>query len=156
MPELIKDVTTEGHWPLQGQAFSSLFDKYIAFSVADAASIDYVTDCAKYLNSWNEETIESLCQACIRYCNEFRSMIGEEPRQFSSYRDVLKLVSPISLIIPNAQFPEPVAHLELRCEWEEEHGMEWIVRGNKVLYVGGFNGQNPWNSFAPKKSWNYA
>lgn len=156
MPELIKEVTTEGDWALQGQVFFSLFDKYIAFSVEDAASIEYVAECAQYLNSWNEVSIESLCQACIRYCNGFRSMIGEEPMQFSSALDVLKYVYPTTLIIPNPEFSEPVAHLELNCEWEEEHGMEWIVRGNDVLYVGGFNGQNPWGNYALKKSWNYA
>ncbi len=156
MRELITEVTTEGDWPLQGQVFFSLFERYIAFAVEDAAPIEYVAKCAEYLNSWDEETTESLCQACIRYCNDFRSMIGEDPMQFSSSRDVLKLAYPTTLIVPNPEFPEPVAHLELNCEWEEEHGMEWIVRGRDVLYVGGFNGQNPWRSYVPKKIWNYA
>ncbi|MEK8032871.1 hypothetical protein AACH06_18785 [Ideonella sp. DXS29W] len=156
MQELVKEVTTEGNWPLQGQVFLSLFDRYIPFAVEDEASIEYVIQCAEYMNSWSEETIESLCQACIRYCNDFREMIGEDTIEFSSPREVLELVHPTSLIVPNPDFPEPVAHLELNCDWEEEHGMEWIVRGAKVLYVGGFNGQSPWESFVPKKSWNYA
>lgn len=156
MPEIIKDVTTEGYWPLQGQVFSTLFERYINFSVEDAAPVEYVIICAQYLNSLDEEMIESLCQACIRYCNDFRSMVGEEPIDFSSYRDVLKLIYPSTLIVPNQKFPEPVARLELNCEWEEEHGMEWIIRGREILYVGGFNGQNPWNSYVPKESWNYA
>jgi hypothetical protein len=156
MKELVKEVTTTGRWPLQGQVYFSLFDRYITFVVEEDATIEYVTQCAEYLNAWSEETIESLCQASIRYCNDFRSMIGEDELQFSSSREVLKLVRPTMLIVPNPEFPEPIAHLELSCDWEEEHGMEWIVRGNQVLYVGGFNGRNPWESFEPKESWNHA
>lgn len=156
MPELIKDVTTEGRWALQGQVFFALFDRYIPFVVEDAATVEYVTQCAEYLNSWSDETIDALCLACIRYCNDFRDMVGEDLIEFASPRDVLKLIHPSSLIVPNPEHPEPVAQLELNCDWEEEHGMEWILRGTEVLYVGGFNSQNPWGNFLPKKSWNYA
>ena len=44
----------------------------------------------------------------------------------------------------------------LRVGKEEEHGMEWIIRGNKVLYVGSFNGEDPMGDFSLKNEWNYA
>jgi hypothetical protein len=64
----------------------------------------------------------------------------------------LKHIFPSLLIVPFSNgLNEPVIHLELNCTWEEEHGMEWIIRGNKVLYVGSFNGEDPMGDFSLKK-----
>lgn len=51
---------------------------------------------------------------------------------------------------------EPVLHMEMNCDWEEEHGMEWIVRGDEILYVGQFTGENPMRDFSTKGGWSYA
>ncbi|KQT42496.1 MULTISPECIES: hypothetical protein [unclassified Methylophilus] len=157
MKPLLKNVSTEGFWPLQGEAFLTLFDRYVPFAVEDASGINYVEKCVEYFNALDSEIIDDLCLASIRYCNDFLEMVGEDPKQFNSPRDVLPLVIPSTLIIPNEEIPgQPVAHFELNCDWEPEHGMEWIVRDNKVLYVGGFNGSDPWGEYLEKPSYNYA
>ncbi|MBI1891272.1 MAG: hypothetical protein HYS18_11530 [Burkholderiales bacterium] len=157
MEPLLKDITTEGYWPLQGQVYCRLFDRYIDFSVEDTATIEYVERCATYLNALSDELIDRLCRACIRYCNSFLEQIGEPEKKFGEPRDVLKLIAPASLIVPNIEdLDEPVVHMELNCEWEIEHGMEWIIRDNRVLYVGAFNGEDPWGEYLDKEFWNYA
>ncbi|QDQ25164.1 hypothetical protein FNU76_01650 [Chitinimonas arctica] len=157
MQALIQNVSSEGDWPLQGEAFLVLFDRYIPFAVEDAAHVDYVEKCVEYFNSLNHLIIDTLYQSCIRYCNDFLEMTGETPKQFSSPREVLNLISPSMLIIPNEEIlGEPVVHMELNCAWEPEHGMEWVIRGTSVLYVGGFNGSDPWGEYLEKTSWNYA
>lgn len=84
-------------------------------------------------------------------------MVDEDTRQFNSPRDVLSLVSPCTLIIPNEDTPgTPVAHFGLNFDWDQEHGMEWIIRDRTVLYVGGFNGSDPWGEYLEKVSYNYA
>ena len=36
--------------------------------------------------------------------------------------------------------------MTLNCDWEPEHGMEWIIKGDKALYIGPFNGgASPWD-----------
>lgn len=157
MQPVIRNVSSEGFWPLQGEAFIALFDRYVQFAVEDASGIEYVEKCVLYVNSLDASIIDLLCQASIRYCNDFLEMVGEDPKQFGSSQEVLKLVSPSTLIVPNEKIPgEPVIHMELNCEWEIEHGMEWIIRDKRVLYVGGFNGSDPWCEYLEKKSWNYA
>jgi hypothetical protein len=157
MRELTKNISTNGDWPLQGEVFVDLFEKYVDFAVEDAATIEYVIRCAEYLNSFDDELIEALCAACIRYCNGFLTIVGDAPKHFALPRDVLKLISPSLLIVPNIEdLDEPVVHMELNCDWEIEHGMEWIIRGKNILYVGSFNGQDPWAEYLEKKSWNYA
>lgn len=155
--ELIRNVITNTYGCPEGEVRFELFNKYIQFAVEDAADIDYSRLCAQYLNSQPELVIKDLCEASIRYCNNFLEAIGEPTKVFNNYRDVLKLIYPSVLLIPDPENgDEPMIHMELNCEWEEEHGMEWIVRDGKVLYVGAFNGEYPWADFTEKESWNYA
>ena len=117
----------------------------------------YIEKCADYLNSLSDEVIDRLCEASIRYCNDFCDMVGEEPKKFENIRDVLKLIQPNGLSIPKPKDENtPVIDLELNCDWEEEHGMQWIIRNNQVLYVGAYNGEDPWGDYTTKKVWNYA
>jgi hypothetical protein len=153
--ELIKN-TENGEYGIEGEVFFGLFEKYIMLLVEDD-NLDYAYKCAIYLNAIPESLVNDLCEASIRYCNAFLDYIGEPTIEFQKTQDILKHIFPSILIVP---FPdgvsEPVIHLELNCTWEEEHGMGWIIRGNKVLYVGSFNGEDPMGDFSLKDEWNYA
>ena len=148
--KLIKNVV-DSNSSLEGEVFFGLFDRYISFfSDGNEGKVDleYVNQCAVYLNSLSEDLIDRLCQGSIMYCNTFLDDIGEEAKQFANYRDVLPLITPLGLSIPEKNRNEPVIHLELDCEWEPEHGMEWIVREDRILYIGSYDGEDPWGEFA--------
>ena len=153
--ELIKNIH-DGEFGIEGEVFFHRFDKYIGLIVEDD-NLNYANRCATYLNELTDELIESLCEASIRYCSEFLKAIGEPTRTFKDSKEVLKMIYPSTLIIP---YPEkgndPVIDMELNCEWGEEHGMEWIVRGDEVLYVGAFSSEDPFSDFTDKETWNYA
>ena len=153
--KLIKN-TESGEFGIEGEVFFRNFDKYIALSIEDD-NIVFAQKCAEYLNGLSDQIIKSLCEASIRYCNSFLDAVGEPTKSFENPTDILSLIYPSVLLVP---YPEnenqPVIHLELNCEWEVEHGMEWVIRDNKVLYVGAFNGENPWDEFSEKETWNYA
>ena len=153
--DLIKNVE-EGEFGIEGEVFFRKFDKYISLSIEDD-NLSFAQECAEYLNSLSEDVVEDLCEASIRYCNSFLDAIGEPIKSFNKASDVLELIYPSVLLVP---YPEnekvPVIHMELNCDWEPEHGMEWVVRENKVLYVGAFNGEDPWSDYSQKDTWNYA
>jgi hypothetical protein len=153
--ELIKN-TEIGEFGIEGEVFFGLFDKYISLMVEDDDLI-YAQKCAAYLNELPNSVVKELCEASIRYCNGFLEAIGEPKKIFKKAEDVLKHIYPSVLMVP---FPDgitnPVIHMELNCSWEEEHGMEWVIRDNKVLYVGAFNGENPLGDFNQKQQWNFA
>ncbi len=153
--ELIKNIE-KGEFGIEGEVFFRKFDKYIALSIEDD-NIKFAQECAEYLNSLTEDVVETLCEASIRYCNSFLDAIGEPTKSFEKASDVLGLIYPSVLLVPYPENEnEPVIHMELNCAWEPEHGMEWVIRGNKVLYVGAFNGEDPWSDFSQKETWNYA
>ena len=148
--ELIKDVVDNGK-DIEGKVFFNLFDRYIRFSASrkePKPNLDYINQCAVYLNSLSDDLINRLCRSSIMYCNYYlEEYLGEEPKKFASDRDVLALITPLDLMIPDMKENEPIAHLELNCEWEPEHGMEWIVRGDRLLYVGCFESEDPWGEY---------
>jgi len=154
MMELIRSIE-EGEYGIEGEVFFGEFNKFITLFVEDD-NITFAEKCAVYLNQISPEIISRLCEASIRYCNDFLECIGEPIRLFEKPQDVLKLIYPSVLIVPYPEHNDPVIHLELNCEWEQEHGMEWIIRNNSVLYVGAFNGEDPWSDFSENCEWNYA
>ncbi len=153
--EIIRNIES-GEFGIEGEVFFRRFDKFIALSIEDD-NIDFAEKCANYLNELSDDVVDSVCEASIRYCNSFLEAIGELPKAFDKPSDVLGLIYPSVLLVPYPENKsEPVIHMELNCEWEPEHGMEWVIRGNKVLYVGAFNGEDPWSDFSQKETWNYA
>lgn len=153
--EIIRNIES-GEFEIEGEVFFRRFDKFIALSIEDD-NIDFAEKCANYLNELSDDVVDSVCEASIRYCNSFLEAIGELPKAFDKPSDVLGLIYPSVLLVPYPENEsEPVIHMELNCEWEPEHGMEWVIRGNKVLYVGAFNGEDPWSDFSQKETWNYA
>ncbi|MCG8573625.1 MAG: hypothetical protein MI810_01980 [Flavobacteriales bacterium] len=149
----------EGRFGMEGTFFSPLFNQDIGLSIDKDVSVEYAEICINYFNSLGEDLVQAFCEAAIRYCNDFLVDIGEETKDFATYKEVLKLITPSSLMIPEAeQGLKPVVHMGFECEWEVEHGMEIVIRDNKLLYLGAFNGEYPWYDYESKKKdfWNYA
>ena len=153
----IKNLKTNEYSELEGEAYFELFDRNILVYIDQDADIEYAELCISYLNSLSEELIKKLCKASIKYCNEFLDDIGEDIIEYSKPTDVQSCIIPNSICIPRPENKsEPVIDLELNCTWEEEHGMEWIIRNEKVMYVGPYYGINPYGDCNIGEDWNYA
>lgn len=152
----IKNLKKNEFSDLEGDTYFKLFDQDILVYIDQDADIEYAELCITYLNSLSEELIIELCEASIKYCNEFLDDIGEDIIEFSKPIDVLPLIIPNSISIPKPENKsEPVIDLELNCTWEEEHGMEWVIRKGTVMYVGPYHGINPYGNCDIGEEWNY-
>lgn len=138
-----------GEGRVQGEVYFSAFGKFIALYVEDDM-LSFAATCAAYLNALSDELIDELCEASIRYCNDYLHDIGQPQKVFPEKRSVLDLIQPKTLIVPYPKRSEPVIHLELDCAWAPDLGMEWVIREDKVRYVGGFNDLDPWGEFADR------
>lgn len=142
---------------MEGEVFFTLFNKYIKFVADDLADLGYIEKCASSLVELDSEVIDTLCQSSLRYRNDCLQLVNERAQSLSDVREVLHLITPLTLLIPKPyKADEPVIHLELKCDWEAARGMEWLLRGDQVLYVGAFNRENPWDDFTTKETRNYA
>ena len=156
MPDIIKNVR-EVDDELIGDIYFSLFKQQIELTFFDGCT-EYAVSCVNYLNELNDKIIEALCLASIRYCNTYLAYEGEPQKQFDEVKDVLKLIQPRWMWITDEheRFNSPIVSLELECDWEPEHGLEWLIYENKVLYVRPHLGADPDYDFESEHLENYA
>lgn len=156
MTDYIRDIK-ETDLGIEGEVYWKLFDRYIRLHNFDRARPEYMQTCAEALNSLEDRTIDELCKASLRYRDDFLNAVGADCSVISDPRDVLKIVKPLGLSIPLESRPNvPVVDLEFDCEWEEEHGMQWLVRDGTILFVGAACEGNPWGEYGQYPQWNYA
>lgn len=140
--------------------FVPLFNQEISvFLDSDVSTgfLDYAAKCADALRSLPDDVINKLCEYSNVYCEDFCDAIGENPPEIKEMRDILKYIQPVSFIIEEPKDESIVIHLELNCDWENEHGLEWLIKDGRILYVGSFTGESPYcEAEYYHNSWNYA
>lgn len=146
------------HFGIEGEMDCKLFNQQIGVMADEEVNEEYISKCADYLNNLPEELIDHLCDASIEYCKEFCEDVGEGIPEINSKRDILKYIQPRSLIIEAPIGEQIVFHMELDCDWEIEHGLEWTINNGRVLYVGSFESEGGWREeeYYKQLSWNYA
>lgn len=132
--------------PLPATVRVPFLDAACALDLEDGATDDYARACVAHLGALDGATIDDLCRASARYRADLSEAVGAEAVPLASPRDVLAWVRPRVMIVPDpGGRPEPVVHLECDCEWEVEHGLEWVVRAGRAVYVGPFEDVDPWD-----------
>lgn len=158
MTEVINNIE-KTKYGLEGKVYFGLFNKTIDVLMDEDIDLDYANLCAEALNSMDEETIDNLCRYSINYCIDFCNDVGdEEAAEFNLIRDVLDHISPSVLIIDKPKEKNNIViHLELNCDWEIEHGLEWTIKNGEILYVGAFESEDGWSelSYYKELNWNY-
>ena len=144
---MIRKLEKSRDYAWEGEADFPLFGEVVRVFIYDENDLEYAQKCVEELHRLPLPVIEKLCEFSIAYCEDFREYFEDEdipiPEGIQS-REILKYIQPSSLIIKSPSDERIAIHLELDCDWEPEHGMEWIVLDGEVLYVGSFHGENPW------------
>lgn len=137
------------------------FNKEIGVIADPETSDEYIEKCAHTLATLNDDVVEKLCEFTIRYCESMRIYFADEkidiPEMIKG-REILKYISPNQLLIDKPEGEEIAFRVELSCDWEDEHGLEWSIRNGEVLYVGAYCEENPWREkeYFKNASWNFA
>ncbi|NIZ18909.1 DUF6985 domain-containing protein [Entomospira culicis] len=63
-----------------------------------------------------------------------------------SDRDILAYIRPLYITIHPLEVEIPQIYISFSCAWDEEYGLAWIIRGDKILYVGSDRKLQPWAS----------
>lgn len=162
---------------LEGKVYFKLFDCTIDVRIsvdqnnaeqeeAESEALEYAEKCAEALNSLTDEAVDVLCRAVRAYCIDFIEEFGDfyNSMKFSvnadtAPREMLKCFKPTVFIVDfpvKEIFGEIIGyHVECRCDWEIEHGLEFTVRDGKIVYVGMFSDNTPWSRYYEDKPWNY-
>lgn len=142
---------------LSGEFYFKLFKSWIGLFIANRSTPEYAASCITMANGLNTALLNQLFVASNAYREHQLKISGNEVKRITTRKGLSQLIEPRRLIIPEPDRGKtPVAHFELNCRWELEHGMEWIIRGESLLYVGEFCGQNPFRKFSTADSSNFA
>ena len=151
---------------IEGRAYCRLCDKEIEVDLYDDVPIEYAEKCVEAMNAMPEELVDDICRAAKRYCLEFLDAVGGaelndiKPTvpvdENTPVREMLKCFEVGTLIVSAPQDPARTGYqLSGNCDWEEEHGIEIVILDDKLVYLGEFTGESPWEDHA-EESWNAA
>ena len=134
----------------EGIADFPLINQELYVLIGENVKIEYAERCIHHLQSLPSDVVETLLSGTIKYCEDFREHFADDgitiPENMIA-NEVLPYIHAGGIYIMGTPKDEniPVFTLSLNCDWEQEHGMEWAIQGNKVIYIGAFNGGfSPW------------
>ncbi|MCR5450029.1 MAG: hypothetical protein K6F23_11635 [Solobacterium sp.] len=151
---------------IEGRVYCKLWDTEIDAGLYDGVPIEYAEKCAEAMNSMPEELIDAICRAAKKYCIEFLDEIGGASLNEISLTvpvdedtpplEMLKCFQAGSLIVSAPEDPSRTGYqLSGNCDWEEEHGIEIVILDSKLVYLGEFADESPWDDHS-EESWNCA
>lgn len=125
-----------------GRAYFALFDTEINVYIHDGVDIEYAEACVKHVNNLNVAVKIKLIERLNQYYNFAKEEYGDV--EDIPFDDILKHVYPLNISIEKPEEPVIAYSIECGCDWEEEHGVEIIIKDDDVLFVGEFAGLGPW------------
>lgn len=151
---------------IEGKVYCKLWDKDIDVDLYDDVPLDYVEKCAEAMNAMPDELIDAICRAAKRYCLDFLDDVGgaelndielTAPIDENTHpREMLKCFEVGSLIVDVPKDNSRIGYqLSGNCDWEEEHGIEIVILDDRLVYLGEYTGESPWDDHS-EESWNSA
>ncbi len=139
---------------MAGSVYFKYLGDYIDLRFDKDIPMEYVEKTAEKLNTVTEEIMNTLFERSVIYC---RSKLDMQPSlkrrikldKFSKPSDIMKYMEIDGLIVNLPEDMSQVAiNLEGSCDWEEEDGIQWLIRDDAVVYVGPWADIDIWYSKA--------
>ena len=155
---LIKNLKLQDSGEHTGIAYINLFDSDIRITIEKETSVEYADTCISHLNKMTDDMRGSLLEKITRYCkfiidecdldiNYYQDVFGlclKEASNSINYSAILKHVKPSEIVIEKPEQPIPAYSIYCNCDWEPEHGLEIIIKGDNILYVSETAVLGPW------------
>ena len=126
----------------EGRAHLNLFDTDIDVYIYDGVDEQYAESCLEHINNLNITLKNMLIERLYRYYDFIRNECGDVEDLTSE--KILEHVYPLNITIEKPEESVIAYSIECGCDFEEEHGVEIIFKGNELLFVGEFAGLGPW------------
>lgn len=126
---------------LDDSIYFAAFDKTVRLS-SEHEEAEYDKRCIAAFFAWDETVLTKLRDASFAYYKGYQELTEfdagiDSPEKIWEHCDPLSVTCTSSNEDSNSTF----ISIELNCDWEIEHGMQWIVKNNdEPLYVGPYYG----------------
>ncbi len=143
----------------EGEIYFAKFDKTIKLGFIERPEVNnYYKKCIETFFKWDDALFEKLAQASFDYYQDFLEAVGPEDMPvIKSPSEVLNYCQPVNLNLDadDKNRSNTFITVELDCDWEIEHGMQWTVKNdNELVFVGAYDGVSI--DYAPQAYGNFA
>jgi len=161
---------TQTEYGRESKCFCKLADAEIDIELSDGETpAEYGEKCADALRNMPDALIQDILEAAKRYCLYFIELCKEsagenyDPAEFppvtaDTPAEEMRQYFEIDGVY--VEDPEDSSQIGYRlsggCDWEIEHGFEADILDGKLVYLGMFEMNSPWNDFEPDDEWNFA
>jgi len=141
--------------------YAPVFDQYMGVYVGDLEiSTEAVEKVVQAFTDLDKAVLAKLFQFSWDYCQSFCDYVGDqECPSIEQPEEILQYIEPIDMTIEiDPARTETIIRIELNCDWEVEHGLEWLIRDQQILYVGSCEVPDAWQeeSYYKNYSLNFA
>lgn len=152
---------------IEGTAFFPYFNKEIDVICRGEAAPEYIEKCLKYLEEADEVLISRICRYAEFFLKDMleNTSVGEtgggEAFPYDNRLDLLKYIHFETLYIeaPPKSIADSseirVLNLAGSCDWQEDEGLQCLVRDGSVVYLGYFEDLSVWGDYSERYIGNY-
>ena len=157
----VKDIERDGEY-VEGLAKVDLFSKEFKVISYVHVPIHYIERCVEHLDNLSDELLDKLRGYLFKYAMDYQKyfdmtnesdvkkagkIYGGGPTNILSCVKLQNvLISGGATGVEVTDATVPTFSLECRCLWDFEHGLEIVISGNEIKYVGQFDNIGLWKS----------
>lgn len=158
----------DGRFWQEGKAVSTLFRRDMQVFIYNGADKDYAESCMSSFNRMQPELIDKLCRAAVLFCidslnswaeidkrDEIESKMKVQLTPDMPPERILKCLVPKIMSVRRSEDGQVGYQVEFDCDFEPDKGMEIVVLGEELIYLGTFRDNSPWDEFPENDPQNY-
>ncbi|MDZ8108608.1 MAG: hypothetical protein RM338_23695 [Nostoc sp. DedQUE12a] len=156
LEKVLATLRTDNFGAIEASIYFAKFDRNVRLA-ADKELDAYEKRCIQTFFAWGETLFTKLQQASFRYYQAHLDSIGEQIEIASA--EIWNHCQPMNIHFLSSQqdLLSTFIDVELECDWEIEHGMQWLVKNtDELVFVGPYNGHAEPDCKLDLSWWNFA
>lgn len=163
---VIKNLKENEFEEIEGEVYFNALNQNIIVRFDKEVPMGYVEKQVEYLQSLNKKVIYQMCY----YADLFRREEMENypnkdyPPNMNQIDNPLEILDYISITdmqvdMYTSESTKEICVLNLSgsCDWDEENGIQWLIKEDEVVYAGAYNDVSIWHdSYEEDTLFNFA
>ena len=159
--DLIKNLVENEFEEMEGEVYFNYLKKDISILFDKEVPMEYVVKNINYLNSLDESVILSLCEYSNRFCQRMMHNYPDVsyPTGLNQINNPIEILNFMEILRLKVDMYDDdsisVLNLSGSCDWDEDNGIQWLIKDDKVVYVGPWDDLNFWYANLDNEFTNY-
>lgn len=129
------------------------FQRNIEVSCGEGVTPEYAAKSLQWLAEVDDALMREICQYALYYLQDtleatsIGDLLDEDIQHIREPLEILRYMEFGTLDIDAPEDPDlPVLNLGGGCDWQEDEGLQCLIREGHVIYLGSWNGLDIWHS----------